>query len=576
MPYYQRKRRLYVLWEKLRRSFLIVIGLGALGGLWWWLSTIGPRKVSDDDLSPAGVVGRENWDELIAEIDALEAEFDRAGSGDPAGMEALRTAIAKQEELLRRAPAQGRVHAARQAELERKLANAQATAKSERIVELEKVADEFWAADNLEDSREVLEQALVLQREINSSAADSARRSFAKETRLLMRIEEVNAAPLAGEVESALTLARLAVAEERWGAALAGFTSALDIQRRINTEFARSGFSDTLRVTRIEQEIDSLNATELVGEITANIEAAETAEAAADFAEAGAMFEAARDLQVRVNQQFPRSRFLSSAAVEELEGKRQSVLSAPTGQELAGLEQEISRLLRERQVLTASERIQQAHTLVESWFEDYPKSDRLRAALRLKFAYLNSQVERLAEIQDAVYARLRPLPGVAERRMLRTEFPQSLYLQIMNTNPSRRTGRAFPVDSVNWFDARQCAERLGWLLGRSVDLPTLDEYRIALGAQNRAVPRRDDGDEGSGEMAATPANDGGFFELIGNLSEWLRATESRLGGDPAQVAGGSYLDAGKEVAPGLVVEIARAERARHLGFRVVVDMNAEP
>lgn len=160
--------------------------------------------------------------------------------------------------------------------------------------------------------------------------------------------------------------------------------------------------------------------------------------------------------------------------------------------------------------------------------------------------------------------------------LLQTEVSQVLYRQVMRTNPSRHPGRALPVDSVNWFEARQFCERLGWLLGRPVRLPSRDEFAIALGgaAERQRLLTELPAEPGkeSRPMAAGRATAGGFYDLLGNLAEWLDAADSDRGMEPAPVVGGSYLDGAAALAEWPDTEMPRSERARHVGFRVVVEM----
>ena len=177
----------------------------------------------------------------------------------------------------------------------------------------------------------------------------------------------------------------------------------------------------------------------------------------------------------------------------------------------------------------------------------------------------------MAAIQDSLYEQLRPLPNARERLMMTTEFPQALYSEIMSNNPSRNVGRAFPVDSVSWTDAAECCSRLGWLTGRTVRLPTRDEFRVAVGeATTGDAVTAESGGTRSRAIGSGRANAAGFQNLLGNLAEWLDAPPVNDGSSPAPVGGGSYLDTPALVRSVPVVEVPRAERSRHVGFRVVL------
>ena len=263
----------------------------------------------------------------------------------------------------------------------------------------------------------------------------------------------------------------------------------------------------------------------------------------------------------------------NSPRVEQLEVKRQTASSVLL---LEALRQEvdlIEGLLRRRETTLAAVRVHDVAMRLEVVFEQLPKSEQLDPALRLQIGFLDAHRERLGDIQDAVYDRLRPLPGVPELQLFRTELPQSLYLQVMRVNPSRNPGRAFPVDSVNWFEAESFCERLSWIMGRVVRLPSEDEFRVAVGQASRAELKSgaETGRRKSEEMASLAPNSAGFFDLLGNVAEWLapRPEQTKAW---SVVAGGSFRDepeALREV-PSRVTQ--RSERARHIGFRVLVEI----
>ena len=254
-------------------------------------------------------------------------------------------------------------------------------------------------------------------------------------------------------------------------------------------------------------------------------------------------YEEARQTQMRLNREFDRSRFLSSSRVERLEVKRQTASSVPL-MEAPQLEAAaIDQMLKRRETTKAADRIEEVARRLGDVFTQLPKSERLDPELRLRTGFLSAQRDRLGEVQDAVYDRLRPLPGVSELQLLRTELPQSLYLQIMRVNPCRNPGRAFPVDSVNWFDAMSFCERLGWVMRRPARLPTEYEYRVAVEEATQIELDLDPDVERtkSDEMATFAPNAAGFFDLLGNVAEWLLPRPNQTGGW-ALVSGGSFLD----------------------------------
>lgn len=578
-----RQRRRYHFRVYLGRTLLVGISIAALAGFWWWLAQLGPRSVQPTGAAPLtrAVQAEAKWEELrTAVAQKLEGIPDDRAPGAQAALEEV---IALQKQVVAQGGGAGQAEARRLSELEQRLAELVAATTNRRIEALDAAAEAARAAGETATATAAWSEALALQRDVNRSAATAVAKNFVREARIDQARQELTAAPLAEEVSEALRAARAAVQAQDWAGALAAYGTARDRQVRINGEFARTKYADLVLLGNIEREIQSLDATGPAGEVDEREAAGDRALAADDFRGAALAFEEARQLQMRVNREFARSRFQSAARVEQLEVKRQTADSVPLIEALRAEDRAIAFLLRRRETENANQRIAAAETSVRALFNQLPKSTRLDAALQLKITYLASQRERLGEIQDAVLARLRPLPGAAELRLFTTEFPQVLYLQVMKSNPSRHAGRAFPVDSVSWEDATMCCQRLGWLLGRTVRLPTADEFRVALGPVGPAGAGGDGGgtkNEAAGqnqsrEMALLPANEAGFYDLVGNLAEWLQDAVAGTAGDRGLVAGGSYLDRAETTDRNLTQVMARTDRARHVGFRVVVEWAAE-
>lgn len=548
------------------------ICIAALGYFYYFLTTLGPRKVST-----SSSVVRAPDDPAVArlsdEVGDLEKRYRQAADANlvtPESVEALVKAIDKQKELLRTFANAGLDQSTRLVRLETELDSVRAREKVTMVDRLEKDGEELLNADKVDEAGEKLREALKLQREINLSSASSRYKNYVRETSLAQLVAAVEAAPLHREVEAALAAARKAADEQRWADALKAYTAARDAQARINREFGRTRYADLAGADRMSSEIESLNAAGVAAEIDAREKAGDAAVAAGR--PAAALFEEAETLQLQVNKNYPRSRFVSSQRIEDLEVKRQTALSSDTADAIQALDRAIGAHLRKRQVVAAEQKIDEAAPLIEKLFRDFPKSRRLDGALRIKFAYLMLRRADLRALQDEVYDLLLPMPGFADRLMLKTEVPQSLYVRVMNTNPSRNPGRTLPVDSVNWTDAQEFCMRLSWMLGAPVRLPTADEFRVSLGdvtggGYDAWGSHNSDGH--SHEVGRQKPNSYGFVDLLGNLGEWAFASTEDA---QAPVFGGSYLD-----APDVLAKVPselhdKSDRARHLGLRVLVEM----
>lgn len=573
MPYVRSfSGRLADVWTVLRPWVLSVLGLAALAALWWWLTTLGPRQVDT-----GGTGTRASLDpaveRLSGEIGELERQFRRAVEADaitPAAREWLAQALAKQQELLKVAPDAGYDQGLRLQRLETERDSLKARETLALIEQLEQAGQEALSGRRSAEASEKIQEALRLQREVNGSNAAARFKNYVRETLFMQQLAGLEAEPLARELEAALAAARAAAGEQRWADALAAYVQGRDMQARINREYPRTRYANLTGIDRLETEIASLNAGGIASAIDARELAGDAALAAGEFAVAAQAFIEAHTMQVEINQKFARSRFVSSPRIEALEIKRQTALGSPAADSLQALDAAIAGHLRRRQVFAATEKIAEAMTVVDRLFTDFPKSRRLDSRLKIKLSYLHLRRDELRALQDQVYDQLLPLPGVSERLMLRTELAQPLYLLVMTSNPSRNPGRALPVDSVSWTDAQEFCERLGWMLGARVRLPSTDEFRIALADDNKLQAWSVESAGGhSRELGQLPPNSVGFHDLAGNLAEWLDA--------PADVAtaplgGGSYLDAAAVLAKFPVVPQPKGDRARHIGFRAVVEL----
>jgi hypothetical protein len=570
MAAYRLQHRIKAFWQVARLWLLGGVGLAALGGLFYFLATVGPKRVGQPvDVSSA--LDDPAMVRLSDEIGELERQYRQAADAKLSTEDAsaaLAKAVAKQRELLRTFTKAGLDQSSRLTRLESELDGVRAREKVTQVDRLQSDGEALLDAGKVDAAGEILREALRLQQEVNRSSAKSLHKNYVRETALTQAVAAVDAAPLRNQKGDALASARQAVSEQRWADALMAYTAARDAQARINREYGRTRYADLAEADRLSAEIESLNAAGIATEIEVKAKAGDAAMARGQAADAATCFTEAGALQLQVNQNYPRSRFVSSQLIENLEVKRQTALSFDLAEAIAGLDREITAHLGKRQVVAADQQLTLIAPKLEKIGIDYPKSNRLDGALRTKYAYLALRRENLRVIQDAVYDNLLPLPGVGGHQMLATEVPQSLFVLVMNTNPSRNPGRALPVDSVSWTDAQEFCTRLSWILGRTVRLPTIEEFRLALGEVGREGWSSENSGGRSHDAVRKQAGADGFVDLLGNLAEWACAEAVT---DQAQVFGGSYLDAPVVLAKAPVELRLKRDRARHVGLRLVVE-----
>lgn len=454
--------------------------------------------------------------------------------------------------------------------LERERDNWLGRAAVPRLASLEAAAAAQADAGEMGAAVESLRQALALQRAINGGSAAAKVKDYVREARLAQALVAAEVAPLKREVQEALAQATEAEAGQRWVDAREAYVRARAAQLTLNQKYPGSRFSDTQQFNRIEQELASLQAADAAAAVQRELRRADEALAAGRPEEAASVLMTVRTLQVRLNEQFSRSRFASAERIEAIETKRETILAADELAAVrAGVEAAVA-ALRQRKNVNASDQVASALERVERIGREWPRRLPAVVGLKAQLSFLSLRRADLGSIQDEVLSRLVALPGSAGLQLLATEVPQELYARVMNTNPSRNTGRSVPVDSVSWRDAQEFCERLGWVLGRPVRLPSEAEWRAGIGAEAVAGGwSRETAGGNSREAGKSRANAAGFFDLIGNLAEWLEPTESNAATAP--VAGGSFLDREEELKTGRVERFNKGERARHVGFRFIVE-----
>lgn len=565
------RHRLAEFWTEIRPWFLTVLGVCFLAGLWYFLITAGPGRPEPIETVEKALPSDPELMRMQEEVAGLEAEyktFEAAGVVSDEAVAVLTQAVEKQRAIARSPRFGDYVQQQTLDRLEGELDTLRARRTVDRIATLMQAGQEDQKAMRLVEAEEAYRVALQLQRAINTGAAASRYKNYVREAEIERALTSLRVYPLHTEKEAAMEKARTAMAESRWTDALAAYTAARDALAKINQDFARTRYANIAEFDRIEGEIASLNASSVAREIDEFEKRGDEAERAGDAAAAGEAYTQALTRQQQINQVFSKSRFVSSARIEALEVKLQTARSTPIAVELARLDRSISEDLRGRRVVAAAEALPAALALTERLSTEYPKSRYVDGALRIKLSYLGLKRLELRSLQEAVFDRLLPMAGVSDRLLSGTETPQGLYQAVMNTNPSRNPGRAMPVDSVSWNDAQEFCTRLGWILGLKVRLPSEEEFRLALGGDAGEVRSA----AGTGVVGPTDAarpNGNGYRDLLGNLAEWLEAPAAA---SRSRLVGGSYLDTPEAIAKVPTEELPKTERARHIGFRVVVEL----
>lgn len=547
----------------------------------YYLTKLGPKKIDPSNISVE--YDEVAADELLLDIQRKEERFRLLAEQRPPTDEDFKMLDEAINGLTEYISMRGGSHGAsneRREDLYDLRDEYRGKALYEQSVALELESNNAKDAGNSEEALRLLERSVYLQRQLNERFPRSKRNDTRRLTRLGREVELLTAKPIYDRSIAAEEAANKELDAENFDQAKRKYAEAIDLQTELNLRFRSLQYADIRRLSRLEQELASLESSDLYERIQDYISAAKSQEEQGNYAATAENYQNAFRLQRQLNQDFPKSRFAAVRLTDELQAKRENALSRDLGDGIKADMQQLDQALRERTVWRAIEIIRTLYPKVQQFNEQFPRSTFLGQDALLKMQYLSAVEDDISFLQDRLHGQLLPVEGVKGWRMLRTEVSQALYMSVMlKANPSRHVGDTLPVDSGNWEDATSFAQRVSWLLGYPARLPTEDEFYAAVGSL-RYVDLREVSwcQENAGgvthEIATKKPNGQGFHDLLGNVSEWL-LSESLPGEGEAYVAGGSVETPVDDLADKPVEISNRRMRNRFAGFRIVVELPEE-
>ena len=449
---------------------------------------------------------------------------------------------------------------------------------SEEVYQLS--LDKETLSQNLYDSADyagaiqAIEEAIALQREINESYSLSTLFDVNRMAKLRRRLSYLNAYPLYQEILEYETRVESLKNEEKWIVAADLLTEVIEKQLYLNSEYRSSDLADGLKLNALKFKQIKYRSTPLYQQINDLENKADALVEAGDYSAAAAYYEEAKQLQDELNESFPDSPFGLIDRVNELRRKNQTAASYQLGELINTLNFEIDNDLRRRKLLLAKDKILRIADALQRMDEEFPFSSYNDDSIKLKTKFLNLIRNDIELIQDRIYDNLISVPGEPGIRMLKTEVSQALYSTIVGYNPSRFVGDLKPVESVSWNEANTFCERLTWIMGLRVRLPKEYEFRSAIGAlryiklEKYVVSNADEG-KLTNLASKEPLGDG-FYDLLGNVSEWL-FSDGVFENEPVKHIGGHFNDRVNTIYSVPIRTVNRNERSRLIGFRFVVE-----
>ena len=554
---------------------LLVIALCVLGGF-WVLSQLGPKDVDFRNLD-FNVEPSDSIKAIQQESIELEAQFEEVlVLREPLleDINLLKKALDKQEEYLAATTAVDSEGYNRQMNLEERYQNLAAASLRAASLDLESKAEALASSRDYENATAKYREAYEQQKQINETFPLSLSYNVGRATRLQRQVLYFTAEPLLQRSLAFENEASLLIEAKEWGQAEESLQMAIDLQDKLNREYRGTNQASVSRLEGLRVKLVGIRSGQSYVEVQRVAELADERFALSENLEAAALYQEAARLQLQLNEAYRDSPYASSQRVAEYQRKSQTSESFELGLEIERKHDFMQELLSERRTFEAAEVIASLRRDVRQMQEAFPRSSLNDDDLQLKIRYLNLVQSDLGFIQDRIYGALLPIPEIEGWRMLRTEVPQVLYTLIMGTNPSRNKGDVCPVDSISWTDAKDFCERLSWILGQPVRLPTENEFREALG-RLRYVVLEDhvwsvaDADGVPQAVGTKEPFASGFYDLLGNTSEWLESID-RFEAEGARHIGGHALDSRNSLFTVPLREAPRGERNRLTGFRIVV------
>ncbi len=516
--------------------------------------------------------------ELLKESETLEAEFEKEaalGKVTEGALEKLRKAIAIQEIYIEKSRIRDRTPADRLLKLKTRFQNIQAAPLADIVADLEKRAKIDFEAKKYDSARALYQQAYDVQSTINSDYPLSEYKDIKKSVVYSREAKMIMALPMYTESVDAENAAKAALDSGNWRKAQDEFERAINLVSQMNAKFPSSHYSDYARLQRLEVELASLKSASIDENKRKYIKKAESALENKDYLLASEAYGDALELQKEINKTFPKSRYASEESVAELERKRSETFSWKFGVEILNQEKTLDSALRKGNMREVSEISQNLLRKAEQFKHDFPQSSMIGADLLLRLRYINFMLKDIPEIQNLVNSNLIPLVGVKGKKMLNTEVTQKLFTLVMQENPSRYAENPLnPVESVTFDDVNRFNKRLSWILGRKVALPTEKEFLDCLGSLRyvdiNEISWNNLNSSGTTKpVASKKRNDKGFYDLIGNVAEFVQP-DGNSDVLRVQVMGGNSQSSTDEIARVEKISVDPKQRNRMIGFRIVV------
>ncbi len=552
----------------------ILLLAAAIPAVGYFLARQGPVSMDKVDLSavkdPPPPEFVERWEKTLLRERQLLSRLELEEYADE-DVQLLEDILVVYDEMLGYDPPNFWDIHSRQEELEFLRQNLVAYDWFEESRQLEAEGDRFLETDLLEEARFAYKRAASLQVRINTECSRSDYFDPLRSTRLSRKSYLLEAEPLYRKSRLLESEAEFAAEAGDFDLARKKIQEALVLQQRLVHQYMDTPQASLFRLTELENRLKTLLSAEIHEQIQAWVGRAQRLVDEQNLTEAKVEFARALEAQRKLNIRFPDSNYASSEKLKLLEREIEKIRGRSDLEELQRGWAVLGGMLVKREVYNVRERLPGLLQESRALLDRYPLSRKTLEPFEFRLSYLDLIQEDLGAIQDLVYAQLRPYPEQPGQSILGVEVSQNLFERVMGNNPSSRRDPTYPVDRVTFEECQTFCERLSWILGMEVRLPTAEGLRQLAG---RESPERRSGEYWSFEnsegavqaVGSSPASPDGLHDLLGNVSEWT----IHRGTGEASIFGGSAAHGILQLVELPVEAGDPSQRQTLVGFRFVV------